>query len=208
MKIELWSDYICPYCYISNVNFEKAFEAFPRRSEIELIHHAFQLLPDAHYDNNPPYYETLASASQKTIEEIKDRDKPVLELAKRYKVPIDFEKIQLANTAKAHKLTYLAEENKLQHQWVSRVFKAYFVDGLNIADEKTLKNLALEVGLPVDDLAETLNSKSYEERMHQEREEAYKINFATIPYYLINGKTELPTTLGPDEYLEILQEHI
>lgn len=207
MKIEVWSDYICPYCYISNINFEKALAAFPEREKVELIHHAFQLHPDTHYDSEKDYYQNLAEITHKTIAEVKESEKPLLALMEEHGVEANFEKIRMVNTGLAHKLTYFAAENGLVHEWVSRIFKAYFLDGLNIADEQTLSSIATELGLSSDEVSHVLRSDKYEKEMQEAREEAYILNFETIPFYRINGQTQLPVTLSSEEYLEVLKAH-
>lgn len=188
MKIEIWSDFACPFCYIGKVRFEEALASFKHKNKVKVIYKAYQLNPDAPKVMKGTAYESFAKGHGTTIEQAKERFKMFTQNAKSVGLTYNYDIIQMTNTFDAHRLTKWANTLGKENELASRFMKAYFTDGLNLADYETLAHLAEEVGLSKEDALHVLNKDEYKDQVKQEQLEAKQIGVQGVPFFVLNRK--------------------
>lgn len=206
MKVEIWSDIACPYCYIGKRKFENALAKFPHANEIELVWHSYELNPDL--PKRPlgqSYYEYFAGLHGSSIEEVKADLQGLVDLAKEVGLDYHFEKLVVANTSDALRLVKLAKKHKLADETEEVLFKAYFVDGEDISDRVTLVRLGTSVGIPEDEIMTLLNGDEFVIDIEADiRFSEDELDLEYIPFYLFNGKDIIQGSLAEEEYLDVL----
>jgi len=148
MKIEIWSDIMCPFCYIGKRRFENALNQFDHKKDVQVKWRSYQLDPDLKYVPNKTIHEVLADKKGFTKEEAKQMNQRVTEMARQEGLTYNMDKVIPANTLDAHRFTHLAAKHNLQDKAEERLFLAYFTEGKNISDRETLLQLGKEIGLP------------------------------------------------------------
>lgn len=206
MRIEIWSDIACPYCYIGKRKLENAIALFPHKDNIELVWHSYELnpaLPKRALDKS--FYAYFAESHGITESEAKSEMKKVIDLAKETGLNYDFEHLIVCNTSDALRLVKLARERDLATEAEEVLFKAYFIEGKNVSDRNTLTLLGIEIGLNKDDIVQMLESKKYVDEIAKDIEYSEnELNLEYIPFYLFNNKYIIQGSIPTDEYLEIL----
>lgn len=184
MKIEIWSDYVCPFCYIGKRRLEQALSDFP--GEVEIIYKAFQLDPEAKTEDNLSINEVLAKKYRVSIEKAKDMNKNVASQAKLVGLNFNYENMKYPNTFMAHRLVHYASTKGLDKNLSERLFKAHFIENLNIGLKETLVKLAQDIGL--DGAFEILASNQFSEEVKFDINEARDIQIQGVPFFVFNRK--------------------
>lgn len=188
MKIEIWSDFACPFCYIGKTRFEEALSQFKHKNKVEVIYKAYQLNPQAPKVMTKNAYETFAEGHGMTPQQAKERFLMFTQNAKSVGLTYNYDIIQMTNTFDAHRLAKWANTLGKEEALTSRLMKAYFTDGLNIADYDTLVKLADELGLPKEQAAEVLAKNQFSDQVKQEQQEARQIGVQGVPFFVLNRK--------------------
>src|SRR5690625_264044 len=204
MKIDIWSDFVCPWCYIGKRRLEAAVKEFD--GEVELRWHSFQLDPSAPKKGDPDLVGSLAKKYGMSRERAQAMTNQVTTTGAAEGLEINFDKAVTGNTFDAHRLFHLAKEKGLQPEMKERLMAAYFTEGRDVADAETLVELALEVGLEEDDVRATLSSDSYEQDVRADINQARQIGVTGVPFFLINGKYGIPGAQPPEVILQALQQ--
>ena len=159
MKVEIWSDVSCPFCYIGKRTFEKALQQFQYKDEVEVLWHSYQLDPFVKYQPERTIHEYLSEHKGISIGDSKRMRDEITARAIGEGLELNMDTVIPANSLDAHRLIHLALKHGLQNQAEERLFKAYFTDGENIEDKQTLKRLGEEIGLNPDLLTKLLESE-------------------------------------------------
>ncbi|MBL7911236.1 MAG: DsbA family oxidoreductase [Bacteroidia bacterium] len=203
-KIEIWSDIQCPFCYIGKRKIEKALESFKEKDKVEIEWKSYQLDPEAKSQPGVSMYDYLAKRKGQTREWSVAMHKNVTEMAKENGLDYHFEKAVLANSYDAHRLIQLAKTNKLGNEAEERIFKAYFTEGKDIADKKTLHALGKEIGLLEEDINHVLNSDKFGENVKADIEEAYAIGVKGVPFFVFNRSYAVSGAQADDVFTNTL----
>ena len=134
MKIELWSDFACPFCYIGKTRFENALAKFPHKEQVEVVYKAYQLNPNAPKVMKGSPAEAFAKGHRMTKDQALQRFEMFKNNAKTVGLEYNYDDIQMTNTFDAHRLAKWANQFSLEQEITSRFMKAYFTDGMNLAD--------------------------------------------------------------------------
>lgn len=188
MKIEIWSDYACPFCYIGKRRLDGALQQFEHRDEVELIFRSYQLSPDAERDINKNIYEVMAEKRDISVEQAKENMQNPVDQAKQFGLELNFDTVVPTNTLDAHRLAHFAADQGKGIEMSERLLKAYFTDGLHIGNHEVLLDLAVEVGLNREQVQTLLQSTDYKDKVIQEREEGLAKGLKMIPHIMINGE--------------------
>jgi predicted DsbA family dithiol-disulfide isomerase len=188
MKVEIWSDVMCPFCYIGKRHFEQAIEKLPFKNEIEVDWKSFQLNPEYHNTNNETVYDYLSRSKGMPVEQAKQMTKQVVDMAANAGLTIDFDKNIPANTFNAHRLIHLAAKHKLQDLAEEKLFEAHFVNSKNIGETDVLVDLALEIGLNKDEAVAVLNSDEFAEAVRYDIYESQNLGIRGVPYFVMDRK--------------------
>lgn len=205
MKVEIWSDVMCPYCYIGKRRMEKALEGFVDRDKVELVWKSYQLQPQLPDDYNKSTYEMVAARYNISLEEAKEKHHSVTQLAKEYGLDYDFEKAKPANTFKAHQLLHFAKEKGKQDEAEELLFRAYLCEGKNVNDVETLLELSRAMDLDPVAFKAALEKGTYQSKVQADLEEAKQVGVKGVPFFVFNRKLAVFGGQDPEKFVEILQ---
>lgn len=188
MKIEIWSDVVCPFCYIGKRKMEKALEKFPHKDKVEIEWKSFQLNPDQKTDPSISTLMHLAESKGWSMDQTREITSNVVNMAAVQGLEFDFEKAVVANTKNAHRLIHLAKESGKGDAMKERLLSAYFSEGKNVDDFQTLTTLGKEIGLEEEKIKEMLESKQYEDAVDQDIYESRLIGVRGVPFFVLDRK--------------------
>ncbi|MES2591232.1 MAG: DsbA family oxidoreductase [Bacteroidota bacterium] len=204
MKVEIWSDIMCPFCYIGKRKFEKALAQFENAEQVEISWKSFQLNPGMKTDPKKSINEYLSEIKGMPLEQAKEINEHVTQLAKAVGLQYNFDKAIVANSLDAHRLIQFAKEKNKDGEAEERLFKAYFTEGKNIADHATLALLASEIGLDQEEVQSFLKSNKYTEEVNNDIAEAQKIGVRGVPFFVIDRKYGVSGAQESDTFLQAL----
>lgn len=206
MKVEIWSDIMCPFCYIGKRRFETALQQFPGKEDIEIVWKSFQLNPSIKTEAGKNINEYLADTKGWTIEYAKQMNAHVTNMAKEVGLHYNFDKAMVANTFDAHRLIQLAKANRKGDEMEERLFKAYFTEGENTADHATLIQLGTEIGLDPATIKKVLASNEYADKVEQDIYEAQQIGVRGVPYFVLNDRYAVSGAQASETFLGALNK--
>lgn len=206
MKIEIWSDVICPFCYIGKRQFDNALAQFPNQEKIEVIWKSYQLSPDMKTDTSKSVYQFLAEHKGISLAQSKQMHENVVSMAKKEGLDYHFDKAISANSFRAHRFLHLAKAKNLQHQAEEKLFAAYFTEGKNIDDIGVLLQIATEIGIDTEEAKTALNSDSYRTAVQTDIQEAENIGVTGVPFFVLNRKYAVSGAQGTATFLQALQQ--
>jgi len=206
MKIELWSDFGCPFCYIGKTRFENALNKFPHKEEVEVIYKAYQLNPNAPKVMTEGVAESFAKGHRTTVEQAKQKFNMFVNAAKEVGLTYDYVNIKLTNTFDSHRLAKWANQFGLEATLTSRLMKAYFTEGLNLSDHNTLLELAEEVGLDIKKAKKVLSSNQYADKVNAEIMEGRQVGVQGVPFFVLNRKYAVSGAQQEDYFLAALNQ--
>lgn len=206
MKIEIWSDIMCPFCYIGKRKLELALEKFKYRDDVKIIWHSYLLQPYIKYEEGKSIYNFLAESKGLEHEQVLSMTEHVTEMAQEVGLNFNFDKIVVANTFDAHRLTHFAASKGLQNEAEEQLFKAYFVEGKNIGDHQVLKDTGVALGLDGTELEGVLSSDQYIKEVKQDVAESQSLNIRGVPFFVFNRKWGLSGAQPVETFLEVLEK--
>jgi predicted DsbA family dithiol-disulfide isomerase len=204
MNVEIWSDVMCPFCYIGKRKFEKALEQFAHKDKINIIWKSFQLDPTTVTDPNLNTIDHLTKRKGWSKEQANQTIEHVSGIAKKVGLDFHFEKAVVANSFDAHRLSHLAKKYAKQHDLEEHLFKAYFTDGKNTADHKTLTELGLAAGLAESEIAAVLNSDQYATEVNEDIEQAQQVGVQGVPFFVLDRKYAVSGAQESETFLSAL----
>ncbi len=204
MDIEIWSDFICPFCYIGKRKFEIALEKFPHREHVNVTWRSFELSPGVTPEPGQNVYDYLAGRKGQSREWAVQAHAHVTQLAKAVGLEYNFDKAVVANTFDAHRLSHLAAQHGVQDKMEERLFRAYFTEGKNIGDHETLVKLGTEAGLDPAEIHTLLNGETFAEAVRKDEEEAQQLGARGVPFFVMARKYGVSGAQDPDVFLETL----
>ena len=206
MKVEIWSDVMCPFCYIGKRRFEEALRQFPHTGDIEVIWKSFQLNPAMKTDRGKNINQYLAEIKGWTIEQAKQVNEHVTQMAQEAGLHYDFDKAIVANSFDAHRLIQLAKANGKGDEMEERLFSAYFTEGKDTSDHETLILLGTEVGLNTTDIQKMLASHEYSANVEQDIYESQQIGVRGVPYFVFNNRYTVTGAQASETFLGALSQ--
>jgi predicted DsbA family dithiol-disulfide isomerase len=206
MKVEIWSDINCPFCYMGKRNLENALTQFPHRDEVEIIWKSFELDPYAEVDPEEDLYEKLASKYGKTREWAEETSQNVTERAAVLGLNYELDRAIPTNSLDAHRLIHFAAQHGLQDETKERLLKAYFTEGKHIGKPETLIQLATEIGLDADEARKMLASDDFKEEVRKDEKEAQQLGIRGVPFFVLNRKYGISGAQPSEVLLQALQQ--
>lgn len=206
MKIEIWSDIMCPFCYIGKRQLEAALEQFPN-NDFEIEWKSFQLDPTITPQSGKDVYTFLAERKGMSLEQSKEMHKGVAERAKSVGLDYNFDKTVISNSLEAHRIIQLAKTKKLGDQMEEIFFKAYFTEGRDLNDGPTLIELAEKAGLNKNDVIEVLESDHlYLKEVQNDITEAQQIGVQGVPFFVFDRKYAVSGAQPVEAFVQTIQE--
>lgn len=204
MNVEIWSDVMCPFCYIGKRKFEQALSQFDHKDQVNIIWKSFQLNPDMKTEPGKKINQHLAEIKGWSLSEAKRMSDHVTAMAREVGLTYDFDKAVVANSWDAHRLIQLAKQKGLGDAVEERLFLAYFTEGRDTSDHSTLLELGKEIGLPAADVQQMLDSDQYDEAVHQDIYEAQQVGVRGVPFFVIDRRYAVSGAQPPELFLDAL----
>lgn len=209
-KIEIWSDYACPYCYIGERRLKDAIRELDADDDIEIVYRAFELDPDAPVKPaSGTTAERLAAKYGISIEEAKKKIASIEELGKDVGIDMKFSSVKSSNTFDAHRLMKFAEdqyERPVYEALNELLFKAYFTENKSLSDRKLLLKLAEEVAMDPTQCNEVLERGYYADQVRFDEREAAQRGVHGVPYMLFDGEFAVPGCISTDDCKTVVRE--
>jgi protein disulfide-isomerase len=208
MKVEVWSDVMCPFCYIGKRNYEAALQQFAGKDDIEIVWKSFQLNPDIPQPmlKRTSVYEYLAEIKGMSYEQSVQMHERVVRMAKDAGLDYNFDIAVVGNSFSAHRLIQMAKTKGLGDAAEERLFKAYFTEGKDFADEAVLTELGKNIGLSEADIQEAFTNDAYAYYVKQDIQEAQSIGVTGVPFFVFNRKYAVSGAQPPEMFLSALQQ--
>ncbi|TDF94469.1 DsbA family oxidoreductase [Paenibacillus piri] len=206
MKVEIWSDFMCPFCYIGKRRFEAALEQFANNQQVEVIYRSFELDPQAQRDVGHDVHDMLAHKYGMSREQAKSMNDNLTAQAESVGLTYHFDTMILTNTFDAHRLAHFAAKYGRMHEMTERLLLAYFTESKHIGDHAALTDLAAEIGLDRDETARMLAGTDYTEEVRADEQEAAGLGIRGVPYFVINRKYAVSGAQQSELFLEALQK--
>ncbi|MEJ2881461.1 DsbA family oxidoreductase [Pedobacter sp. GR22-6] len=206
MKIEIWSDVICPFCYIGKRNFETALEQFADKKNIEVIWKSFQLDPAIPEVATESYTDYLVKRKGMAVEQVQGMLSNVTQMATQVGLDYHLDQSIIVNSLKAHQLIQFAKLKNLGSEAEERLFKAFFIEGKNIADTETLVQLGKDFGLDESEIKANLEDEKYKYEIAQDIQEAQNIGVTGVPFFVFDRKYAVSGAQPAEAFLETLNK--
>lgn len=206
MKVDIWSDIRCPFCYVGKKNFEKALDQFPNKDEIEVTWHSFQLDPDMKTQPEKNSLEYFSEIKGVPVAQAKEMYAHVYKAGKDAGIEFNFDHQKVANSYRAHLLLQLAATKNLANETEEALFKAQLIDGKNIDDEATLVEIGQSVSLEEEEIKNALNADEFKHAVAQDVMLARQMGINAVPFFVINDKYGVSGAQPSPVFSEVLEK--
>ena len=204
IKVDIWSDVQCPWCYIGKRKFEAAVAGFD--GEVEVEYHSFELSPDTpvDYDGTPAEY--LAQRKGMSLPQVEQMFARVTQIAAAVGLDYDFDRMHQTNTVKAHELIHYAKARGRQAEMKEALLKAYFLDGGHVGRIDDLADLAEGLGLDRADVVRSLTAEEYLPAVRADGAQARAYGINGVPFYVFNGKYGVSGAQETATFAQVLEQ--
>ena len=206
MKVEIWSDVVCPWCYIGKRRFESALSEFAHRDDVEVLYRSFELDPTAQIDSGKSVTEMLSEKYGVSLAQAAAMNARVTGMAAGEGLEYHLEKARHANTVKAHRLIHLAASKDLQDAALERVMTAYFSEGENIGETETLVRLAADAGLDAEEARAALEGEAYADAVRADERRARMLGINGVPFFVVDERYGISGAQPAELLLQVLDE--
>ncbi len=188
MKVEIWSDVMCPFCYIGKRKFEAALAEYPNREKVQLEWKSYQLAPEMKTTPGKSINQYLAEHKGFSLTEAKRLNDHVTQMAAKVGLVYNFDKAVVANSFKAHRFSHFAKQKGKQNEAEEKLFQAYFTEGKNIDDNDTLVKMGEELGFDANELRTALENGMYANEVKADINEAIHFGIQGVPFFVFDRK--------------------
>lgn len=206
MKIEVWSDFACPFCYIGIERLFRVLGDLPFREQVYVCFKSFELDPNAPDVPEKTLYEMLAKKFQISIAEAKQMNERIGAMGQEIGLQLNFDRIQYTNTSEAHRLMKYAEKFDKDYLLARKLFKAYFTDGKNICQYETLLDLSEQLDLNRSEVEQFLETCKFQKRVREDQELARELGIQSVPFFVFNEKYALSGAQEEEVFKEALHK--
>jgi predicted DsbA family dithiol-disulfide isomerase len=206
LKVQIWSDIMCPFCYIGKRRIEEALQLFEHKDAVEIEWKSFQLDPGFIASAEDNMVEHLAEKYRKDNKWAQEMLASMTQNAKNSGLDFHFEKAIMANSFNAHRLLQLAKKNNVSDELEELLFKAYLTEGKDVNNLSTLSELGLQAGLPPDAIEKVLHSDQFSKEVKQDIEEANAIGVQGVPFFVLDNKYAISGAQAATTFLQNLEK--
>lgn len=204
MKIEIWSDFACPFCYIGKRHLEQALAQFEGAAEV--VFRAFELDPHAAGEPEGNVQQRLERKYQKTPAQALEMIEYVETAGRNVGIDLRYASTQYTRTFEAHRLVKFAESKGLGQEMAERIFHAYFTENRVLAKRTDLMALALDVGLDRDEVAQVMTGDDFGHEVREDERQAHRYGIHSVPFFVIDGKLGISGAQPPEVLLSALKQ--
>ncbi len=208
MKVEIWSDVVCPFCYIGKHHFEKAVESLPTDIEIEVEWKSFELDPYAQMDYEDDLYTLLANKYGQTREWAVNSAEQMKQKGSQIGLEFNFNNAIPTNTFDAHRLLHLTKSKGKQIEAEEALFIAHFKDGKHIGDHNVLMEVGQKLGIYKEEIRKMLVSDRFAEAVRSDEKRGGELGIRGVPYFVINQKYRISGAQPVSHFKEVLSKAI
>lgn len=205
MRVDIWSDVVCPFCYIG----KKRLEAVAKEAEIELeIHwHSYQLDPEAPQSQSISNTERLAQKYGRTLAEVEEMQRNIADMAKAEGIEFNWQHANSGNTFNAHRLIHLAQSKGLGNEAQEALFYSYMTQGLKIGERETLEDVAARIGLNPVEVDDLLDGNEFADFVEFDQEVAREqLKVTGVPFFVFDQRIALAGAQPRDVFLKVLEK--
>jgi predicted DsbA family dithiol-disulfide isomerase len=188
MQVEIWSDVVCPWCYLGKRRLERALESFGHRDEVSVVYRSFELNPAAAAGVTTPTVDTLASKYGMSAQQARDAQRQMEQRAAQDGLEFKMADLRSGNTRDAHRLLHLAKAHGLQAELAERLHRAYFTEQGSVFEHSSLADLAAEVGLDRADAVRVLSGDEYSDAVDTDEAMAHSLGVTGVPFFVIDRR--------------------
>ena len=205
MDVEIWSDIACPWCYVGKRRLEAALAGYEHRDEVRITWRSFELDPSAPAERPEDGATHLAHKYGTSRERAVEMQDQMTQTAALDGLDFHFERARGGNTFDAHRVTHLAAEHGLQDAMEERLMRAYLTEGELVSDHATLERLAVEIGVPRDEVREVLATERYAEEVRDDERTAAALGIQAVPCFVVDRRTAAAGAQPPEVLRELLR---
>ncbi|MBZ9521535.1 DsbA family oxidoreductase [Bacillus safensis] len=205
MKVQIWSDIACPFCYIGKKQLETALEQFPEKDQVEIEFKSFELDPHAPVDVDHDVHDMLVKKYGMSRSQAMAMNEQVKQAGKEKEIDFQFDPLVLTNTFDAHRLAQYAGQMGKGDFVMGELFQAYFTDGKHVGDRQTLLQIAEKAGLDEKEVQQVLGSEAFADHVRKDEQEARQLGINAVPFFLINDKYSVAGAQPADTFLGALE---
>ena len=206
MHVEIWSDIACPWCYVGKRRFEAALAAYEHREQVTVTWRSFELDPHAPAQRDEDGATHLAQKYGMSRAEALAMQARMTETAAGDGLRFRFDIARGGNTFDAHRIVHLAAAHGAQEAMQERIMRAYLSEGELISDDATLERLALEVGLPGDEVRDVLSCDRFAAEVREDERTAARIGISAVPFFVVDRAIGASGAHPPEQLLELLRQ--
>lgn len=206
MKITIWSDFVCPFCFIGEAHLNGALQKFEHADDVDIEYKSFQLMPEGDYVPGKAYAETFSDMKGMPVAQAEAMLKNVTDSASRSGVEINYDIAKLANTFDAHRVFQYAKEQGKGNEFFQRGYVAHFTDGEILSDTDTIVRLAEEVGLDGAEVRKIVEDKTNTEKVQQDISEARAVGVQGVPFFVIDNKYAVSGAQPVEAFSQVLNQ--
>lgn len=206
MRVEIWSDVVCPWCYVGKRRFEAALRDFPAAGEVEVRWRSFELDPAAPRQREGTLDDHVARKYGLTPEQAHAAQARLVGLGAEVGIEFRFDIAHPGNTFDAHRLLHLAANHGLQDATKERLFVAYFSEGAPIGDHETLVRLTGEVGLDPNEVRVVLAGDAYADAVRADERAAAELGVSGVPFFVIDRELAVSGAQSSEVFRDVLDE--
>ncbi|WP_199191527.1 DsbA family oxidoreductase [Amycolatopsis sp. CA-126428] len=203
MRVDIWSDLVCPWCYLGKRRFERAVAE--TGVDVEVVHHSFQLDPSFPRGTSRPTREVLAEKYGRTLEEADAMEAQMEDRAAADGLEYHLDGVHMGNTVDGHRLVHLAEERGVADAVIDRFYRAHFTERRSLFDHDSLVELAAEAGLDADEARAVLESDAYEAEVAADGEQARALGASGVPFFVIEERYGVSGAQSPEVFAQVLR---
>ncbi|WP_235201452.1 DsbA family oxidoreductase [Microbacterium sp. CH12i] len=201
----MWSDVMCPFCYLGDELFAQAVAQFPHKQGVEVRYHSFLLMPELASDVPTDLTELLTTKRGIPRDQAVSMNEQIAERGREVGLDYHFDRAITVNSRSAHELSHFAASQGKQHEMIRRLFEAYFTDGLNIADHQVLAGIASEIGLDREAALAALASGEFADAVVADTQQARELGITGVPFFVFAGKYAVSGAQPVEAFLQALE---
>ncbi|MGW9479791.1 DsbA family oxidoreductase [Saccharomonospora azurea] len=205
LRVDVWSDIACPWCYIGKRRFEAALDVFGDTAEVTVTYRSFELAPDTPVDFDGSEVDFLAEHKGMPVEQVEQMLQQVTAIAASVGLRYDFDALRHTRTLLAHQALHHAKAHGKQLELVERLFRAYFTEGRHLGRAEELAGLAAEVGLDPDETLRVLKDDLYAGAVQSELRQARQFGIQGVPFFVFNDRYAVSGAQDPEVFLRALR---
>jgi len=206
MKVEIYSDVVCPFCWIGKKQFEAALEQFENKDDVEVIYRSFELDKNALVENEHDIYDMLANKYGISRDQAIESNERVAQSGAQVGIDFQIAKSHVTNSFDAHRLIHFAARRDLQHEAFEALHEAYFSDGIHIGQRGELVKIGESLGFDETEVLAMLESDEYSDQVREDEARAEQVGVTGVPFFVIDEKYGISGAQGTENFLATLDQ--